>query len=183
MYQAGIEFVAKADDIVEQLPRGRAYLADQLQRAATSVPLNVAEGAGEFSRKDKARFYRMASAAGRRSALHYWMSRKVRLSDEATLGAGRSSTAHRLDADEDGEAARRARRAIALKKNQTVLRGIKIAMKRMQYMDWEVSADYLYAKMGEALNFGSSDNRANAMKAFLDDKKFKPGLEHFKGTR
>ncbi len=40
-YQAGIEFVAKADDIVEQLPRGRAYLADQLQRAATSVPLNA----------------------------------------------------------------------------------------------------------------------------------------------
>ena len=55
VYQAGIEFVAKADEIVEQLPRGRGYLADQLQRAATSVPLNVAEGAGEFSKKDKAR--------------------------------------------------------------------------------------------------------------------------------
>jgi feruloyl-CoA hydratase/lyase len=71
---------------------------------------------------------------------------------------------------------------VLLGKNQTVLRGIKIAMKRVQYMDWEVSADYLYAKMGEALNFGSGKNRANAMKAFLDDKKFRPGLEHFKGT-
>src|SRR4030095_8427377 len=71
---------------------------------------------------------------------------------------------------------------VLLGKNQTVLRGIKIAMKRVQYMDWEVSADYLYAKMGEALNFGSGKNRANAMKAFLDDKKFKPGVEHFKGT-
>jgi trans-feruloyl-CoA hydratase/vanillin synthase len=69
-----------------------------------------------------------------------------------------------------------------LEKNQTVLRGIKIAMKRVRYMDWEVSADYLYAKMGEALNFGSGKNRADAMKAFLDDKEFKPGLEHFKGT-
>ena len=38
-----------------------------------------------------------------------------------------------------------------LTKNQVVLRGIKIAMKRMRYMDWDASADYLYAKMGEAL--------------------------------
>jgi trans-feruloyl-CoA hydratase/vanillin synthase len=69
-----------------------------------------------------------------------------------------------------------------LTKNQTVLRGIKIAMKRVRYMDWEVSADYLYAKMGEALSMGASKNREAAMKAFLDDKKFRPGLEHFKGT-
>ncbi|MDQ7779187.1 MAG: four helix bundle protein [Planctomycetota bacterium] len=60
VYLAAIEFVAIADEIVENLPRGRAYLADQLHRAATSVPRNIAEGAGEFSRKDKARFYRMA---------------------------------------------------------------------------------------------------------------------------
>ena len=70
-----------------------------------------------------------------------------------------------------------------LEKNQTVLRGIKIAMKRMRYMDWDASADYLYAKMGEALFFGASDNRAEPMKAFLDDKKFKPGLQHFKRAK
>jgi trans-feruloyl-CoA hydratase/vanillin synthase len=70
-----------------------------------------------------------------------------------------------------------------LEKNPTVLRGIKIAMKRVQYMDWEMSADYLYAKMGEALNFGAAENRAKAMKAFLDDKEFRPGLEHFKNTK
>jgi trans-feruloyl-CoA hydratase/vanillin synthase len=70
-----------------------------------------------------------------------------------------------------------------LEKNQTVLRGIKIAMKRVKYMEWDVSADYLYAKMGEALYFGASENRQNAMKAFLDEKKFKPGIQHFKGTK
>jgi trans-feruloyl-CoA hydratase/vanillin synthase len=69
-----------------------------------------------------------------------------------------------------------------LEKNQTVLRGAKIAMKRMRYMDWEVSADYLYAKMAEALHLGGAGNRENAMKAFLDDKTFKPGVEHFKDT-
>ena len=60
VYRASIEFVALADDIVEHLPRGRAYLAEQLQRAATSISLNVAEGAGEFATKEKSRFYRIA---------------------------------------------------------------------------------------------------------------------------
>jgi len=70
-----------------------------------------------------------------------------------------------------------------IEKNQTMLRNAKLAVKRVRYMDWEVSADYLYAKLGEALNFGAAENRANAMKAFLDDKTYKPGLEHFKGTK
>ena len=60
VYEASIEWVVVSDNIVERLPRGRAYLADQLQRAAISVPLNIAEGAGEFSKREKARFYRMA---------------------------------------------------------------------------------------------------------------------------
>jgi trans-feruloyl-CoA hydratase/vanillin synthase len=69
-----------------------------------------------------------------------------------------------------------------LEKNQAVLRNAKLAMKRTRYMDWEVSADYLYAKLAEALYLGGAENRENAMKAFLDDKTFKPGVEHFKGT-
>ena len=77
----------------------------------------------------------------------------------------------------------RALAKVLLEKNQTVLRGAKLAMKRTKYMDWDVSADYLYAKMAEALHFGAKENRENAMKAFLDDKTFKPGLEHFKGTK
>jgi feruloyl-CoA hydratase/lyase len=68
-----------------------------------------------------------------------------------------------------------------LEKNPTALRAIKVALKRVKYMDWEVSADYLYAKMAEALHLGAADNREAAMRAFLDDKKYRPGLESFKG--
>jgi four helix bundle protein len=64
VYQVSIDLVVLIDEIVENLPRGRGYLADQFQRAALSVPLNIAEGAGEFSSAEKGRFYRMA----RRSA-------------------------------------------------------------------------------------------------------------------
>jgi four helix bundle protein len=64
VYQAAMKFVILTDEIIENLPRGRAYLADQFQRASTSILLNIAEGAGELSANEKVRFYRMA----RRSA-------------------------------------------------------------------------------------------------------------------
>ena len=60
VYQLSIDLVVLANELVEHLPKGRGYLVDQLQRAATSVPLNIAEGAGEYSRPEKSRFYRMA---------------------------------------------------------------------------------------------------------------------------
>ncbi len=89
VYQAAIEYVALADSIIEKLPRGRAYLADQMHRAATSIPLNVAEGAGEYSRKDKARFYRFALRSATESAALIDVCRRLRLADEAILGEGR----------------------------------------------------------------------------------------------
>ena len=89
VYQISIDFVATADDVVEHLPRGRRYLADQLQRAALSVPLNIAEGAGEFSPKDKKRFYRIALRSATECAAILDVCRRLKLSDGATLSSGR----------------------------------------------------------------------------------------------
>ena len=63
-YQKSVDFIVLADLVIRHLPRGHSHIADQLRRAATSIALNIAEGAGEFSPTDKARFYRIA----RRSA-------------------------------------------------------------------------------------------------------------------
>ena len=75
VYQVAIKFVVLSNEVIEILPRGKGYIVDQLQRAATSIPLNIAEGAGEFSpgwsfrlsytarpciRGEKKRFYRIA---------------------------------------------------------------------------------------------------------------------------
>lgn len=79
VYQVAIEFVAKANDIVEQLPRGRGYLADQLQRAALSIVLNIAEGAGKFSPADKAAFYMRARGSATESAAVLDVCRKLKL--------------------------------------------------------------------------------------------------------
>ena len=60
VYQTSIKLIALINDVVEHLPRGRAYLADQFQRAGLSVPLNIAEGVGEYAVLEKNRFYRIA---------------------------------------------------------------------------------------------------------------------------
>lgn len=60
VYQCAIEFVALAFQIIEQLPRGYSALADQLRRAAMSIPLNIAEGAGKATGPDRARFHGIA---------------------------------------------------------------------------------------------------------------------------
>jgi four helix bundle protein len=64
VFGVALDAVAILDELAEELPDGRAYIRDQLRRAANSVALNIAEGAGEFAPAEKARFYRMA----RRSA-------------------------------------------------------------------------------------------------------------------
>jgi four helix bundle protein len=89
VYQAALEFVVFGNDVVEQLPRGRAHLADQLQRAATSVPLNIAEGAGEFSPAEKARFYRMARRSATESAAILDVLSRLALLDEQRHAVGR----------------------------------------------------------------------------------------------
>jgi four helix bundle protein len=64
VYRVAIELVAEVYRILNPRLRGYADLVNQAQRAAISIPLNVAEGSGEFSRREKARFYGIA----RRSA-------------------------------------------------------------------------------------------------------------------
>lgn len=64
VYTAAVEFVVIAHRILSSLPTGHGDLADQLRRAATSIVLNIAEGAGEFSKAEKARFYRIARRSG-----------------------------------------------------------------------------------------------------------------------
>lgn len=89
VYRAALEFIVVVKDVVEKLPRGNAYLTDQLQRAAISVPLNIAEGAGEHSFDEKARFYRMAKRSASECASIFDVCKQLQLIDEAQHARGR----------------------------------------------------------------------------------------------
>jgi four helix bundle protein len=89
VYQAAVELVILIDEIVQHFPRGRAYLADQLQRAGTSVPLNIAEGAGEFSNNEKGRFYRMAKRSATECAGIFDICRRLQIIEEQRHTKGR----------------------------------------------------------------------------------------------
>ena len=90
VYRAALDFMRVANDIVGQLPRGWSHLADQLLRAATSIVLNIAEGAGEFSTKDKARFYRMAKRSATECAAVLDLVRCIEPAKSEVLESGRS---------------------------------------------------------------------------------------------
>ena len=64
VYGTSLDVVVALDRIATDIRPRRPDLCDQLRRASASIPLNIAEGAEEFSPAEKARFYRMA----RRSA-------------------------------------------------------------------------------------------------------------------
>lgn len=60
VYRCAIEFLAVAAQILQQLPAGHHSLADQLERAALSVPVDIAEGVGP--RWNAPRFWMLAGS-------------------------------------------------------------------------------------------------------------------------
>ena len=56
VYQAAIKFVTWSSDLLEELPKGLA-VHNQLDRATTSIPLNIAEGNGNYTPADRCRYF------------------------------------------------------------------------------------------------------------------------------
>ena len=68
VYQRAIDFLALVMEVLGELPRGHAELADQLLRAAQSQPRTIAEGAGRRTAADPARFYTHARGSAMEAA-------------------------------------------------------------------------------------------------------------------
>ena len=67
VYQKAIAFVSYADDILEGLPKSLA-VHGQLDRASTSIPLNIAEGNGKYTPPDRCRYFDIARGSALESA-------------------------------------------------------------------------------------------------------------------
>ena len=61
-YQYAIEFVSWCAALLEKVPK-KFSVHDQLDRASTSIPLNIAEGNGKFSNRDRCRYLDIARSS------------------------------------------------------------------------------------------------------------------------
>jgi four helix bundle protein len=59
VYQRALEFAAWSQDLIDGVKK-KTSTRDQLERAGDSIALNIAEGNGKFSQKDRARFFQIA---------------------------------------------------------------------------------------------------------------------------
>lgn len=90
VYQAALDFAVIANEIVERLPRGRSHLSDQLTRASISIVLNIAEGAGKYSKPDKRRYYLTAAGSATESAAILDICMRLRLIDQKPHEQGKA---------------------------------------------------------------------------------------------
>src|SRR3989442_9913763 len=67
VYQESLAFVRWVTPILEKLPRSLAVW-NQLDRASTSSPLNIAEGNGKFTAPDRCKYFDIARGSALESA-------------------------------------------------------------------------------------------------------------------
>lgn len=118
----------------------------------------------------------VADMMGARKALYYIMTGETFNGKQA---AEMGMVTESVPADQL-EARVRELAAVLMEKDPVVLRSAKELFKRVRYMDWETANDYIYAKGDGAQKRSGSEFRQGAMKAFLDDKKLKPGLDTYR---
>ena len=64
VYQQALIAAKKVNLMCKRInSREFCFLKDQLRRAASSIVLNIAEGSGKWTKKDKINFYRIARAS------------------------------------------------------------------------------------------------------------------------
>ena len=87
VYQASIEFLVWLEKILERIPKRHA-VHGQLDRASTAIPLNIAEGNGKFTQRDRCRFFDIArgSALECAAALDVVAAKAILVKDEIAPG-------------------------------------------------------------------------------------------------
>jgi four helix bundle protein len=86
VYQMALKFNEFAQKICSRLPK--SDIRDQLDRALNSIVLNIAEGNGKYSKKDRCRYFDISFGSSLESAgcLDILFVRKLISSDELHTG-------------------------------------------------------------------------------------------------
>ena len=67
VYQESLKFVSWTHDLMQKINK-KYSVVGQLDRASTSIPLNIAEGNGKFGDLDRCRFFDIARGSALESA-------------------------------------------------------------------------------------------------------------------
>jgi four helix bundle protein len=87
VYQRALEFATWSQDLIESVTK-KTSTRDHLERSGHSIALNIAQGNGKFSRKDRARFFQIAhgSALEAAACLDLLVARRCCDTDAITKG-------------------------------------------------------------------------------------------------
>ena len=88
VYQASLKFVTWATELTTGI-QAKAAVKDQLDRASTSVPLNIAEGNGKFAIRDRCRYLDFARGSALECAACLDVLVAKRLTDVMTIASGK----------------------------------------------------------------------------------------------
>ena len=88
VYQASLKFITWATDLISGI-RAKAAVKDQLDRASTSVPLNIAESNGKFAIRDRCRYLDFARGSALESAACLDVLVAKRLTGEQVVAEGK----------------------------------------------------------------------------------------------
>ena len=88
VYQASLAFITWATELISKVD-AKAAVKDQLDRASTSIPLNIAEGNGKFATKDRCRLLDFARGSALECAACLDVLVAKKLLDEAAVRPGK----------------------------------------------------------------------------------------------
>jgi four helix bundle protein len=88
VYQSAIRFATWSTDFLAGI-NAKAAAKDQLDRASTSVPLNIAEGNGKFAIRDRCRFLDIARGSALECAACLDVLVAKRLTEEQVIRSGK----------------------------------------------------------------------------------------------
>ncbi len=92
VYREAIAFCGWTGEFLDGIG-AKTAAKDQLDRASTSIPLNIAEGNGKFSQRDRARFLEMARGSALECAACLDVLVARRLSTSEAVGAAKAQLA------------------------------------------------------------------------------------------
>ena len=94
IYARSLELVELSRAVLDRLPTGYAFVADQLRRAALSVPLNFAEGYGKGSAREQRRYFHIARGSACEVAAIFDCAQRLGVIDPELHSRGKDCCDH-----------------------------------------------------------------------------------------